>query len=225
MRKCKTTLLAIAVVLGIGGAAIGEDRDRDRDSRYRESGNYSAGSSSYLPSYQQGYEDGARQAEHDLRRGNRGNLNQGLKSRDRSYREGYQAAYDRMYSNSGNYNTRGGYGDRQVYGNQPYSNDPYGNGPYANGSYGNGSYSNGSLYRNGSVGNAQNDAYRVGYQDGMADGGNDRSTGHSFRPTHDDNFKHADRGYNSSMGDKQFYKDTYRQGYQAAYSLEYQGHS
>jgi hypothetical protein len=27
----------------------------------------------------------------------------------------------------------------------------------------------------------------VGYRDGINDGRNDRSTGHSFRPTHDDN--------------------------------------
>ncbi len=215
MRKFRTALLVLAVASGFGGAALGDDRDRDW--RYRDSGNYSSGSSSY----QRGYEDGARQAQHDLRRGNGGNFNRELRNRDRSYREGYQAAYDRVYSNSGNYNGRGVYGDRQGYGNQGYSNVPYGNEPYAGGSYGNGPYSN-APYQNGS-GNYQNTAYQIGYQDGIADGRSDQSSGHSFRPTQDDNFKHADRGYNSSMGDKQFYKDTYRQGYQAAYQLGYQG--
>ena len=30
-----------------------------------------------------------------------------------------------------------------------------------------------------------------GYQDGFNDGSRDRATGHSFRPTHDSNYKHA----------------------------------
>ena len=40
------------------------------------------------------------------------------------------------------------------------------------------------------------------------------SDGHSFRPTHDDNYKNASDGYTSLYGDKQRYKDTYRQGYE-----------
>ncbi len=52
MRNYKATLLVFTVALGLGGAAFGDDRD----DRYRDSGNYSNGSSSY----RQGFEDGSR---------------------------------------------------------------------------------------------------------------------------------------------------------------------
>jgi len=61
----------------------------------------------------------------------------------------------------------------------------------------------------------------VGYRDGLNDGRHDRDTGHSFRPTHDDNYKNADRGYSSNMGSKQAYKDTYRRGYERGYNEGY----
>jgi hypothetical protein len=66
-------------------------------------------------------------------------------------------------------------------------------------------------------------ARQIGYQDGVADGRNDRATGHSFRPTQDDNYKNASRGHNSSMGDKQTYKNAYREGYARGYPEGYNG--
>ncbi|MGZ4814407.1 MAG: hypothetical protein ACXVZV_03300, partial [Terriglobales bacterium] len=62
---------------------------------------------------------------------------------------------------------------------------------------------------------------QIGYQDGLNDGRSDRMTGHSFRPTQDDNYKNADRGYSSAFGAKQIYKDTYRQGYEQGYQQGY----
>ena len=64
-------------------------------------------------------------------------------------------------------------------------------------------------------------AVQIGYQDGLNDGRNDRVTGHSFRPTQDDNYKDATRGYSSAFGDKQSYKNTYRQGYEQGYQQGY----
>lgn len=66
-------------------------------------------------------------------------------------------------------------------------------------------------------------ARQIGYQDGIADGRSDRASGHSFRPTHDDNYKNASRGYDSSMGDKQTYKNMYREGYAKGYPEGYNG--
>jgi opacity protein-like surface antigen len=63
----------------------------------------------------------------------------------------------------------------------------------------------------------------VGYRDGQNDGHSDRDHGHSFRPTQDDNYKNADRGYSSSMGSKQSYKDAYRRGYERGYNESYRG--
>jgi hypothetical protein len=62
-----------------------------------------------------------------------------------------------------------------------------------------------------------NAARQNGYQDGLNDGARDRRTGHSFRPTHDDNYRHADHGYIPTYGNKDYYKQAYRQAYQNAY--------
>lgn len=59
-----------------------------------------------------------------------------------------------------------------------------------------------------------------GYQDGFNDGRNDRLTGHIFRPTHDGNFHHADRGY-FGYGDRGRYKQIYREAYEGGYERGY----
>ena len=66
-----------------------------------------------------------------------------------------------------------------------------------------------------------NTARRIGYQDGFSDGLNDRRTGHSYRPTHDSSFHHADRGYEYSFGSRGYYKQTYRDAYLQGYSRGY----
>jgi hypothetical protein len=63
-------------------------------------------------------------------------------------------------------------------------------------------------------------AQENGIRDGRNDGSKDRATGHSFRPTQDDNYKNAP-GYSSNMGDRQQYKDAYRQAYQQGYQQGY----
>jgi len=67
----------------------------------------------------------------------------------------------------------------------------------------------------------QNQAYNYGFEDGLRIGAQDRNTGHSFRPTHGDRYDDADRGYDHSVGDKQYYKDAYRSGYSAGYQRGY----
>lgn len=68
-----------------------------------------------------------------------------------------------------------------------------------------------------------NTARQFGMQDGFNDGLNDRRSGHSFRPTHNRNYKHADRGYDRSFGNKNDYKRTYRDAYAQAYQNGYNG--
>lgn len=65
-------------------------------------------------------------------------------------------------------------------------------------------------------------ARRFGYQDGYSDGIRDRRTGHSFRPTHDDNYRHADRGYYPGFGSRGYYKQVYREGYAQGYEQGYE---
>ena len=70
--------------------------------------------------------------------------------------------------------------------------------------------------------NAQRQAEQYGYQDGVNDGRNDRSTGHSFRPTEDDSYRRGTNGYSDQSGIskdqyKQWYRSAYQQGYQQGY--------
>lgn len=69
---------------------------------------------------------------------------------------------------------------------------------------------------------ASANAKSLGYQDGFADRKNDWYTGHSFRPTHSGNFKHADRGYYGGI-DRGYYKQLYRESYEEGYGRGYNG--
>jgi hypothetical protein len=73
----------------------------------------------------------------------------------------------------------------------------------------------------GSSGTLGGLAAQNGQQDGLNDGRRDRATGHSFRPTEGDNYKHADRGYYSQLGSRDQYKQEYRQAYVRAYQQGY----
>jgi hypothetical protein len=64
-------------------------------------------------------------------------------------------------------------------------------------------------------------ARRFGYEDGYNDGRRDLRTGHSFRPTHDDHYEDADRGYDGRFGHKSYYKQVYREGYRQGYEQGY----
>ncbi len=66
-----------------------------------------------------------------------------------------------------------------------------------------------------------NAARQNGYQDGINDGARDRQTGHSYRPGHDDNYRHADHGYIPNYGNKNYYKQAYRDAYIRAYQQGY----
>jgi hypothetical protein len=63
-------------------------------------------------------------------------------------------------------------------------------------------------------------AARVGYQDGLNDGSRDRATGHSFRPTHDHDYKHAPEYGHPDINRDEFksvYRDAYVRGYEKGY--------
>jgi hypothetical protein len=58
------------------------------------------------------------------------------------------------------------------------------------------------------------------YQDGFNDGSHDRATGHSFRPTHDSNYKHAPKYEHLAMP-RDEYKNIYREAYVHGYEKGY----
>jgi hypothetical protein len=65
-----------------------------------------------------------------------------------------------------------------------------------------------SYYREPGYGYSVKRARRIGFEDGVNDGRIDRRTGHSFRPTHDANFKRADRGYDPGFGNLSYYRNS-----------------
>jgi hypothetical protein len=100
-------------------------------------------------------------------------------------------------------------------------NRTYPNGTY----YPSTGYPNGAYGMYGSRNSALNQAQQIGYQDGLSDGSKDRGH-HSYRPTDMSNFKHANRGWSSSMINRddysQAYRQAYLQGYQRGYGLQQQ---
>jgi hypothetical protein len=154
----------------------------------------------------------------------------------RAYEQGYSAGYGqngRYAQNGGVWNRGGGYGDgdgdaddrggQRHHRNGGWGNNGNGNGGYGNGPYNNGPYNNSGVWGNrGGYGQNGNQAYSYGYQDGVMDGRNDRATGHSYRPTQGDRYKHANTGWNGQMSRDQFVQQ-YRQGYTQGYQQGYNG--
>ncbi|GEM_PF-1554554 len=117
-----------------------------------------------------------------------------------SDRHAYESGYDQGYQN----NSRTG-------SNRGQDRD-------ANGNYNGQSAPNGQYGQYGASGNA---AAQNGSRDGANDGLQDRQAGKSTRATKHESWKHADRGYNSSLGSKDQYKALYRQAYIQAYEQGY----
>ncbi len=64
-------------------------------------------------------------------------------------------------------------------------------------------------------------AEEVGHEDGFNDGRHDFDTHHSFRPTQDGNYKHADHGFDGRFGDRERYREAYREAYSRGYEEGY----
>jgi hypothetical protein len=79
-------------------------------------------------------------------------------------------------------------------------------------------------HRHGGALDARQHGYEHGYRDGFHRGLNDHDRHLAYRLDNDD-YKHADVGYEKYMGDKDEYKSGYRQGYQAGYDDAFNGHA
>ena len=137
--------------------------------------------------FKEGYNQGKSDARHNRRFDPDNN-----RWRERDDRQAFRSGYERGFRESGGY-----YGNGR---DRDWDHD--GDRGYGRGGYG---------------GYGVNAARQNGYQDGLNDGSNDRRSGHSYRPTHDSNFKHADHGYIPTYGSKDYYKQAYREAYQNGY--------
>jgi len=70
-------------------------------------------------------------------------------------------------------------------------------------------------------GRNQSPGYQAGFRDGSTDGRNDRMKNRN--PKYGLGYKHPDRQYNSSFGDKRAYEQQYREAYGLAYQQSYNG--
>lgn len=202
MKNLRNWALAVTMVFALTGLSTAQDwrggRDRDRDDRKQDKDRHDNGRHNGWYKQDNGWRD--RDGDHD-----RGRKVIVVPNRPVYNGGGY---YGR-YPNGGYYPNNGGY-----YGGYPNGGYGYPSGGYYGG-YPNGGYNNGGYYNGG------RQAYNIGYQDGQRHGQSDRMTGHSYRPTHDDDYRNADRGYSNAYGSKQAYKDQYRNGYMSGYNAGY----
>jgi hypothetical protein len=64
-------------------------------------------------------------------------------------------------------------------------------------------------------------AYDYGYRDGIRAGERDGRSGRSFSFNRHDDWRDADSGYNRSWGDRDWYRRTYRRGFESGYTESY----
>jgi hypothetical protein len=221
MKRIKAIVLSLTVVFALTGFAIGQDRDHDRDDRdhdknHGQEGRRDAHHDGFVRGYQAGQRDGQSDRGHSRRGQNRINDTDGYSSNmgpqgqyKKGYREGYHEGYERAYRNDNDW----GRNDRDHDHDGDNDRDRDWRRGQNNGGYGQNGYG-----QNNDV------AYRTGYQDGETVGRLDKQGGHSYRPhSHDQSYGNADHNYSQVGGDKNAYKQRYRQGFDAGYARGYNG--
>jgi hypothetical protein len=233
-RHAKSLGLVIALTLSVATALPARDRYGRLNSKQA---GYNIG---YQDGYQLGRESGAQNAAYDYRSqdfhyADRG-YDRSMGEHDdfqKAYRNGYKTGYDDGYygrpsrfdNGYGPSRFDNGYGppqrDWQDGDNRGPRDNRYNSNPYYNRDDGYGRNDRARQYGNGDYGN-QNVAYNFGYQDGVIQGQKDRNKGKEFRPRKNDRFEDADHGYHREFGNKDYYKQQYRQafirGYEDGYS-------
>jgi hypothetical protein len=206
MKNLRNWALAVTMVFALTGLSAAQNwqggRDNDRNDRKHDK-DVKHDNGRHEGWYKNGKAWHDRDGDHD-------------RDRDRDRRV-YRTPNNGGYNNGGNY---GGYPNGGY--RYPTTGGYYGG--YPNGGYPTGGYYGGypsGGYNNGGYNNGGRQAYNIGYQDGLRHGQSDRMSGHSYRPTHDDDYSNADRGYSGAYGNKQGYKNEYRNGYMSGYNAGY----
>jgi hypothetical protein len=214
MKRIKAIVLAVAVTVGVSGFALAQDHDhdhdRDHDKNHGQEGRRDAHHDGFVRGYQAGEQAGRSDHGHNRRDMNRINDTDGYSHNmgpqgqyKQGYREGFHEGYERAYRNDQDWGRRG---DRDHDGDNDRDRDWRRN------------------RNNGGYGQNNDVAYRTGYDDGVTVGRQDKQGGHSYRPhDHDQSYGNADHNYSQVGGDKNAYKQRYRQGFDAGYARGYNG--
>lgn len=214
MQKLLNYVVSIAgsltIAFGLSGSVLAQDY-------YPHGGALDAHQHGYEHGYRDGFERGADARDHnassdfhtqDFERADRG-FEPYMGSREafrNGYRDGYRAGYTDGFSGN-----RGRFG--QIYGYRNRDFDPD---------------RDRAADRDDAIYAERRWGYRdvasdIGYRDGLAAGGKDAATGHSFRPHEHDSWEDGDHGYRKEYGSKAEYKREYRAGYEAGYRDGYGG--
>jgi hypothetical protein len=193
-----------AVLLAMSAFALAQDDSLPAPPPYPNQGYYGQ----YAPdsAYQRGYQDGVADGMKDSRDG----------------RVARPTATDK-YEDAPGYNKS--YGDKKVYKNvyrQGYvAGYPQGFNGYAQPAYP--VYvPQVPVYGSAAPVYGGNPAAQLGYRDGLNDGARDRTSGHAARPMATDKYEDTP-GYDNAMGDKETFKQIYRQAYSTGYQQAYSG--
>ena len=81
----------------------------------------------------------------------------------------------------------------------------------------------GATVPGGGYGRGGNGGYNFGYQDGSYMAQRDMSQNKPFNPNPRNEYGNRTHGYNSSFGDKNYYRSQYTSGYAAGYQSSYRG--
>ncbi len=200
MRSMKLAALAVAMTLMFSGLALARDHDdykNDHRDKYSDRGRHDR--------------DRNNNQWRDRDRG-RNESDHHWWGRDRNRDNGYYGNGNGQIYNRYPRNYPGGYGYPS--GGYGYPSGGYG---YPSGGYG---YP-GSVY--GRSGGRGNGAYNFGFQDGSYMAQRDMSQNKPFNPNPRNEYGNRTHGYNSSYGDKNYYRSEYSSGYAAGYQSNYRG--
>lgn len=196
VKRLTRLVLAFMVAASLSGLAFGHEHGGMQTALQY---GYHKG---YLDGFQHGREDRRAGVGYDLRSRDYDDAMRGYESYmggADQYRNGYRDGYLAGYND--------GFHGREARAMGPLNEPTYGGDRDE--------YSSRAPYGQRSV------AFRVGYEDGLIDGGKDRRKNKDFRPSKHDRYEDADHGYSHEYGSKKEYKREYREGYLAGYQRGY----
>jgi hypothetical protein len=215
MKSMKMAALAIVMTLMFSGLALARDHDDDKPKN-----DHWDRQADRDRNHERDHDRGRHEwqdRDHDRDRGSDHNRDWD-RDRDRRDHERWEREHRR---DDGYY--RGG----QIYNRYPQSYPGGGIYGYPGGGYPGGGYPSGGYGYPGSVygrgGNGRNAAYGFGYQDGSYMARRDISQNKRFNPNPRNEYGNRTHGYNSSFGDKNYYRAEYSNGYSAGYQANYRG--
>lgn len=211
MKRFAAVMLC-ALALAWAGSAVAHDERDYRNGRYGDARQIGT-QNGYRDGFEHGRMDRARNVGYDPRE-SRGRDDRGY---DRSmgnqgqykqaYRDGYRQGYDAGY-----YGRNGGGVLTDRRGGDIWRDRGAARGRYP-----------GEIYGRGGVGGYRDVAWQNGYNEGVAAGRDDANDGDRYDPHRHNQYKNADRGYNSSYGNKDGYKAAFREAYLRGYEEGYRG--